>query len=843
MGIQNALRIFSFFALLCLAGTASAQSLLPAIPAPPQFPLQTTPGELSIVRDAVPSRPFSVVGQRGAVLGQQDGVSELWIFPWKILSDLRITAQMENYPVPIDVNQHAASINVRPDSTVMTFSHANFTVRETVLAPSHAAPGSGAQIFFQIESVRPMSLTFSFTPDMQRMWPAESDAPSAEWVATGAASGFYILHINAPDHAAAVAMPEAKAGILAPYQERAKFYPLQFVLRFDPHRDVKKIYPLLVAVADSQADASKDSFDQQLRAQAASLPLLCAENQAYYRALLADSMSIETPDKTLDEAFSWAEVSMEQLSVQTAGPHAETAYTAGFIGSGDSVRPGFGWFFGRDALWTLYAANSTGRFEAARKELEFLMRRQSADGKMPHEWSQSADQVDWKSLPYAYASADATPLLPMVMNDYLRSSGDQAFITAHWENLLKAWQFETAHDADGDGIYDNAQGTGWVESWIPAMPRQEIYLAVLDEQASLAFAHLAASAGHPDLAAQAQARAVKIAAQIEREYYLAKEDSYAFSWDGPHNVDANATIFPAVAWWDGDYALEKGHAIFSRWASEEFSTDWGTRLVSEKSALYDPISYHQGTVWPLFTGWVSLAEYRTGRTLSGYAHLIENARLTWAQDLGAHTELLSGQFYQPLGRSTAHQLWSSAMVISPTVRGLFGLQWDVAASTLSVTPHLPADWPAAAVRNLPFGEEKLNLKFTRTGTDLVVEAENAPAGLKLISGAAGAHLQAGKLHLPLPEVEVAYTPSAPVFGDATKQLKVLDQQYAKGRCELTLSGMSGSAYRMELRENAANLKLHAQGAVLGAVKNGLRSLDLSFHEGAGYQTKKVEISW
>jgi len=54
---------------------------------------------------------------------------------------------------------------------------------------------------------------------------------------------------------------------------------------------------------------------------------------------------------------------------------------------------------------------------------------------------------------------------------------------------------------------------------------------------------------------------------------------------------------------------------------------------------------------------------------------MQNADLTWVQDLGAVTELLSSEFFQWFGRSTSHQLWSSAMVVTPTVRGMFGLEW------------------------------------------------------------------------------------------------------------------------------------------------------------------------
>ena len=141
--------------------------------------------------------------------------------------------------------------------------------------------------------------------------------------------------------------------------------------------------------------------------------------------------------------------------------------------------------------------------------------------------------------------------------------------------------------------------------------------------------------------------------------------------------------------------------MFERWASHEFSTDWGLRDLGNHEALYDPISYHQGSVWPLFTGWTSVAEYRTGRSLSAYAHLMQNLNLTWQQDLGAVTELLSGDYFVPFGRSTSHQMWSSAMVITPAIRGLFGLSFDAEAKAIVVDPHLPATWQGATLHHVP----------------------------------------------------------------------------------------------------------------------------------------------
>jgi glycogen debranching enzyme len=831
-------------ALFFTVDRALSQPPLKSIPSQPAFSVQTQQDGLSIKREAVALRPFSVVGSRGAILGQQDGTCELWLFPWKVLSNLRISARMDNYPVPIDVNQHAAQIEVRPDSTVITYSHANFTIRQILVALKTGPDDAGAMIFYQIEAVRPMTLTFSFSPVMQRMWPAPSDDhPSPEWVPTSDSGGFYILHLNFPDHTAAIAMPAAEPDILEPYQERAESYPLQFVLRFDPVRDSQKLFPLLVTLGNTKAESSREALSQKLLALDQSAQSVFDSNRNYYRDLLRSSMSIDTPDQNLNEAFSWAVASMDQLRVQTTPDRSEEALTAGFFGSGDTVRPGFGWFFGRDALWSIYAVDSYGGFDTTRKEIEFLLRRQSPEGKIIHEWSQTANLVDWKSLPYEYAAADATALLPMAVNDYLRISGDKEFVAAHWENLERAWRFESTHDLDGDGIYSNSQGTAWVESWQPETPQQEIYLAALDEQASLAFASLANATGHTDEAVAAQKRAARIRQKIESQYYMPAQDFYSFSWNGSAGTDNTPTIFPAVAWWDGDYSLDRGNKMFSRWASAEFSTDWGTRSASDRSANYDPISYHQGSVWPLFTGWVAVAEYRTGHTLAGYAHLMQNADLTWAQDLGNVTELLSGRFYQPLGRSTAHQLWSSAMVISPVVRGLFGLEWDVPQNSLTVTPHLPADWQDATIHSVPFGDAHLDLRFTRSSNELAVEVLNAPPGISLASRAAGAHADRTTLHVPLPDVEFSLPDQEPRFGDTTHALKVLEQQREAHHSRLVLAGIGGSTYTLRLRENAANLKVSAEGAILGDLKNGLRTVTVVFPPATGYENKAVDFSW
>jgi len=835
----------SLFAALLLLSSFAAHAQSPPqaiapLPALDRFSFEDSV-PLKIVRDAVPAKPFTVSGPRGAILGQQDGSFEAWIFPWKILSNLRIRAEMQDYPVPIDVNEQAAVIEVRPDHTTITFSHANFTVREIIFAPHHAPDGAGALAFFQVEAIRPLTLTFQFIPEMKRMWPALSDdRPSPEWVRT-ATGGFYVLHLNFPDHAAAVAIPGAEPGILSPYQERPKVYPLQFVVRYDPAHDGNKVFPLLMTAADTLAGSNSSALAEKLSELSRSFRSIYEETGMYYRNYLSHRLIIETPDKEFDDAFAWAQVSIDQLKVESGPLPKETALVAGFYGSGDSARPGFGWFFGRDSLWTLYAVNSYGDFQTTRDQLEFLLRRQSPDGKIIHEWAQTADLVDWKSLPYAFASSDSTPLFLMAANDYVQISGDVAFLNQHWDSLEKAWNFERTHDSDGDGIYDNSEGSGWVESWFPKMPHQEIYLAALDQQASTAFAGMAKATSHLQLATDAQQRAAHIARQLETEYFLPAADFYAFSHNADQTSDTSPTIYPAVAAWDGTFHLSRPEQMLSRWASAEFSTDWGTRDLSPAVGFYDPISYHQGSVWPLFTGWVSLSEYRNGRSLSGYSHLMQNADLTWAQDLGGVTELLSGEFFRWFGRSTSHQLWSSAMVVTPTLRGLFGLEWNAGENKLIVTPRLPAQWGEARLSGVPVGQSRVAIEMRRAGTTLSVRLTgDASKSIHLESNTPGAKNEKGELRIPLPAVEVGMAHGLPQAGAITSQLKVLDQKQSPRSLQLRLSAPANSLQTLFLRVNDPKIHLRTDRA---EVSPGAAELRIRFPPGSGYVEQLVTLSW
>lgn len=831
------------WALLAVSSITPAQT--GSFHAIDSLPLKS--GGMALRQHVEAGMPFTVAGEHGALLGQQEGTFEAWILPVKLLSNFRITAHLEGYDVPIDLNRDAAEIEVYPDRTVITYAHIGFRVRQIMFAPDGVEQGTGAVVLFQINSTKPLELTFSFRPDVEPMWPDRSQGvPSAEWVKEGA-SGYYVLHTDFPNMAGAVAMPGTEPGIMAPYQEKPKYYPLQLKLRYDPQRDGAKYFPLLMAAGmTEQASTDQALYDKLMRLDD-ELPQIYAAHAAAYARMRQDLTAIDTPDKDLNRDFAWAETAVEQLKVKL-DPSGETALAAGYYSSGDSARPGFGWCFGRDALYALYAVDDFGDFKLSREELAFLIKRQRDDGKIMHEYSQTAAFIDWKSLPYMYAAADSTPLFLTAMLNYVRSSGDVEFLKENRAAVEKAWRFETTHDTDGDGIYDNSQGTGWVESWPPGMPHQEIYLAELDRQASSAMAKLDKLLGNDAEANAAAERATEIRKKIEEEYYLPAQQRYAFSWNGDGKRDETSTMFPAIAWWNDDQGLEHADNSFRLWASHDFSTDWGLRDVAASDPLYNPISYHQGSVWPLFTGWMSVAEYRTGHALSGYTHLMQNAELTTAQDLGAVTELLSGDYFIPFGRSTSHQLWSSAMVITPVLTGMFGIEADALTGTIRLDPHLPADWNEAEVERVHVGDSACTLHFERRGQTMIARATTiAGRPVRLVPGVAGARVMedGAEVAFPLPAVEVAIPHGLPLPGARTTQMKVLDQTAAARSLTLDLEAEAGTAVTLKVRENAAKLKLTAEGGTLTAADrpDGLDLLRVEFPEGNGYTQKTVELRW
>src|SRR5439155_20612411 len=137
-----------------------------------------------------------------------------------------------------------------------------------------------------------------------------------------------------------------------PYQEEPRDVPAEFVIEAPPEATRSGFIPIVIAGSVSGRDQAISTYNKLLfHAQE-----LYEHNVRHYERLQEETVSITTPDERLNTAFAWAKVGIDK-GIAT-NPYLGTGLVAGFRTSGDSERPGFAWFFGRDALWPSLAITS-----------------------------------------------------------------------------------------------------------------------------------------------------------------------------------------------------------------------------------------------------------------------------------------------------------------------------------------------------------------------------------------------------------------------------------------------------------------------------------------------------
>jgi glycogen debranching enzyme len=834
---------------------------------------------LELARPSESGRFFDVVGRRAAVFGYENRALEAWVYPLKLIDDFKLSFQLEGYPLEIDGAQIATGIRVRPEATTFTYSHAGFTVRQTIFAPRDEP---GIVMLLDVDSTLPLAVIGSFRPRLKLMWPAGLMTANVGW---DAKDHVYSLTEETNRFAAVLGSPGARDVSLMPYQEEPRDVPARFVVDVAPDALRTQFVTIAIAGSVEGRDKAKETYDRLLRE---ARPLYEA-NVAYYRGLQERTLSVETPDPRLDTALAWAKVGVDKGLA--TNPTLGTGLVAGFRTSGESERPGFAWMFGRDALWTSLAIHSYGDFATARTALEFLGKLQRDDGKIPHEISQSAGLIPWfADYKYPWDSTDATPLYVALQADHWRHTGDREFLRASWESIVKAWRFSAATDTDGNGLIENTKfGHGWTEGSPPYPPHEEIYLQGIWIEACRGLAEMAGVQGDAALATQARAFAERTRTAVEQTYWIGDRGFYAFATAlahpekeyqaeaGPrraarqaridalrgHTLVDEDTVLAAVPLWWRTLDPARADAEIDHLGAAAMAADWGQRLITSKSELYDPLSYHYGSVWPLFTGWASMAAYQYGRPSVGYQALMANALLTWPWALGEVTELLSGEFHAPFGRSSHHQVWSEAMVVTPLVRGLLGIEVSDAGRHVTFAPQLPADWDRVAVRRVAAGASRVDLALERASGRMTVTATTQGPALALtlapafpldarvrsvsVDGAAATFkarsegdVQRVEVEVPagaaVRRLEIQYDEGSDAFtrielpeaGATSAGLRLLRARAEPGALRLTLEGRGGRAYAVGVRTP------HAVGGAPGvSVTPNARGADLTIaFEGA-----------
>ena len=762
----------------------------------------------------------SALGTRAGIFGTEQGNLEAWVYPLKILSDFHLRFHVDGAVLP--AASLARNLIVRPESTTIVYVGDSFSVRETLFVPVHE---NGAVIALEVDTTRPLEIEAVFNRDFQLEWPGNIVDASGEWDPAlrafrfGDETGKFDALVGSPS-----ATKSAEEYSSNYFDSRQDSF---FLGSTEKGKDSK----VVVIAASFAGNASLASLYQHL---ASDYFDLLRGSAGYYEEYLARTVSLQLPDAQLEKAYDWARVSMLQGIVQN--PFLGEGLVAGFGASHADERPGFGWFFGRDAEWTSLALDAEGDFSTARSAMDFLSKYQRDDGKIPHEVSQSASFVDWfKKRPFAFASADATPLFIITMNDYVTRSGDIEFARQKWDNLWRAHKFlQSTYNAQG--LSQNVGiGHGWVEGG-PLYPTNvELYQASLGLEALRALSHLAHLLGKEDVSQQLAQAFEQQKQVLEKTFWSPEERFYGYALDTNNKRVDKVSVLATVPMWFSQLDDDRALSTIQQLAGPDHQTDWGMRIVSSHDPSYDPSGYHFGSVWPLFTGWAAVAEYRYHRPLPAYSNLQANALLALDGSLGHVTEVLSGKYYQALSTASPHQIWSAAMVVNPVLSGLLGLQTDANVCRVDFAPHIPADWHSFSVQHVRVGAVELSLSYQRTPGSIRLEVQSTgaatpcslrfspavslrarvtrvrldgrPSTFRVEPNPSDQHITvnlptlAGRSTVELEiknDFEISAALATPELGSTSHGLRVLSESWTPARDALTLSlsGAAGEIYEL-----------------------------------------------
>jgi len=788
-----------------------------------------------------------VVGQRAGLLGNEVGQFEAWVYPLKILRQFHLRFLVGGHALPAE--SLARTLVVRPESATIVYGGDDFSVRETLFVPVHE---TGAVVAFEVQTAEPLEIEAAFTADFQLEWPAALGATFHTWNSDQKAFVFGEEQKKFAAFVGSLSATVADASYQTNYSSSDENSMRLGVIA--KGHDSRLI--VIAASVHGLEEATK-TYQKLLT----SYPELLRQSADYYRNYLDQTLNISLPDARLQQAYDWSRVSVAQGVVEN--PYLGTGLVAGYRTSGTSQRPGFAWFFGRDSMWTSFALNAAGDYHTTREALDFVSRFQRDDGKMPHEIAQGANFVDWfKSYPYPYAAADATPLFLISVNDYVMQSGDVDFARQKWDQLWKAYQFLRS-TWDSQGFPQNfGIGHGWVEGG-PLLPvKTEFYQSGLGLEALRALGNLARVVGKNDVSQELAQQFAQQRPKFEDAFWSSERGIYAFALDSDsHRIDEKS-VLATVPMWFGLPQADRAGTMITKLAAPDLTADWGTRIISTNSAHYNAAGYHFGSVWPLFTGWAAVGGYKYHAAGPAYENLRANALLALNGSLGHVTEVLSGDYFESLSTSSPHQIWSAAMVVSPMLRGMFGLQSDALAKRVTFAPHVPADWNSFSVTNLHVGQATIDLKYSRTADTVSLEVKAsepctvafAPAlslrttvlgadwngkaiPFHLASTAQDQHAEVnipatttpGTLRLRLKnDFDVSYANELPALGEASEALRILSESWNAARTKLTLavSGRPGKSYELFVR--GAGQVTTVDGGTLNRTNSTAGSLIVNF---------------
>lgn len=428
---------------------------------------------------------------------------------------------------------------------------------------------------------------------------------------------------------------------------------------------------------------------------------------------------------------------------------------------------GIPWFctpFGRDAIITALEcmwfepafAKGVLTYLASRQAHEFDPGKASEPGKIMHE-ARSGEMANLNEIPFGlyYGSVDSTPLFIILAGAYWRRTGDIQLIRKIWDNILEAinWMDEYG-DVDGDGFLEyvpdvkGLRNQGWKDSQDSvfykngnlaegaiALSEVQGYLYAAKKEAS----SLARLLGKNELSQKLFREAEQVKRRFNEVFWNEGLGAYVLALDSSKRpcevVTSNAghALFTGIA--DPDKAVKVANTL----TSEAAFSGWGIRTVAAKEARYNPMSYHNGSVWPHDNALIAygMASYGLKEQFEKvFTGIFEASLFMEFQRLpelfcGFHRREGVAPTLYPVACSP--QTWASGALIY-MLQASLGMHFEAKKSIVVFKEStLPEFLNYVYLNNLMITPKKsVDLLITRYGNDVTIEALRKPQDVNIL---------------------------------------------------------------------------------------------------------------